>query len=102
MEQTVNNIPANFTDARKIFGMFEIRNMVETVIIALPLVAVFFFLLPFGLTVKIISSSVFIIPACGFALIGVQDSSLFTFLRVYIKWRRNKRVLSTEGAKTLE
>ena len=29
-------IPTNFTDAGRIFGLFEIRNMVEAVILTLP------------------------------------------------------------------
>jgi len=77
--------------------MFEIRNTVEAVIFTLPAACIFFYLLPFDLTVKIISSAVLIVPIIGFSLMGIMDYSLLTFLRIYFKWRRSRRILTYKG-----
>ena len=43
-------IPTNYTDAGKLFGMFEIRNVIECVILCIPLVLLTILLSPFGIT----------------------------------------------------
>ena len=81
-------IPNNYTDAGKIFGFFEIRNVVETAAAGIPLIILIMAVSPFGLTWTIIGGAVVVVPACGFALIGVHDYSLITFLRLYFTWRK--------------
>ena len=98
MEPQAILIPANFTDAGRILGLFDIRNTVEALIFTIPIAFVFFALLPFGLTARIITGSVFIVPTAGFSLIGIQDYNLTTFLRIYLKWRKSRRILTYKGA----
>ena len=39
MESETYYIPANYTDAGKLFGLFEIRNAIEAVLVGLPVLA---------------------------------------------------------------
>lgn len=94
-------IPTNFTDAGKVFGMFELRNLIEAVILCLPITLLILAISPFGLTGTIISVSVPIVCIGGFAIIGIGDSSLFTFYRIYKRHKKNKRVLTYRGSKWL-
>ncbi len=100
METTVH-IPTNYTDAGKLFGMFEIRNAIECAVICIPLLWLVFTLSPFGLTATISIAGVLVIPIGGFALMGIADHSLFTFLRLYRKWRKNRGVLLYRGDKKI-
>ena len=90
-------IPTNFTDAGKLFGMFEIRNVIECAVICLPILLIILAVTPFGLTGTVISAAVFIIPAGGFALMGIKDYSLFTYLRIRFCFMKNKRILLYRG-----
>ena len=53
MEEITVAIPVNFTDAGRLFGLFEIRNAVEAVLICVPLAAILMRILPFGLLMRI-------------------------------------------------
>ena len=97
MEPQTVSIPSNFTDAGKILGLFEFRNLAEALILSLPAAFLNFAFLSFDLTIKIIASAVFIVPIAGFSLIGIYDYSLITFLRIYIKWRKSRRTLTYKG-----
>ena len=101
MEPTVF-IPTNYTDAGKLLGLFEIRNVIECLILCVPLALLTIWLSPFGLTGTIILVTVPVIAVGGFALIGVQDLSLFTFLRIYIRYRKNKRILTYRGTQWIK
>ena len=96
MEPTVF-IPTNFTDAGKLCGMFEIRNVVECFILCVPIALLAILLSPFGLTGTIVLVTVLVISIGGFAMIGVQDYSLFTFLRIYNRFKKNKRIITYRG-----
>lgn len=98
MESTVF-IPTNYTDAGKLFGMFEIRNVVECFILCIPLTLLSISFSTFGLTGTIVLVSVLDITVGGFAMIGVQDYSLFTFLRIFRCYRKNKRIITYRGTK---
>lgn len=91
-------IPTNYTDAGKLLGAFALRHVAECAAICLPLAALVFLLCPLGLTGKIIVCAVLVVPAGGFALLGVQDNSLFTFARLYRRWRKNRRILIYRGS----
>lgn len=90
-------IPANFTDAGRILGIFEIRNVVEALILGVPIVFLCAYLLPLGLMAKIIVTLVIFIPIAGFALIGISDESLSRYISARMKWHRGKRVLTFKG-----
>ena len=47
------HIPANYTDAGKLFGMFAIRNTIEAVLLAGPCIFFCLRLLPFAITTNI-------------------------------------------------
>lgn len=96
MEPTVF-IPTNYTDAGKLLGSFEIRNVVECAVLCFPLTLLCILLSPFGLTGTIILVMVLDISLGGFTLIGVQDNSLLTFLRIYHRYRTNKRIMLYRG-----
>ncbi len=91
-------IPTNYTDAGKLLGAFALRHVAECAAICLPLAALVFLLCPLGLTGKIIVCAVLVVPAGGFALLGVQDNSLLTFVRLYRRWRKNRRILIYRGS----
>ena len=95
-------IPTNYTDAGKLLGLFEIRNVIECLILCVPLALLTVWLSPFGLTGTIILVTVPVIAVGGFALIGVQDLSLFTFLRIYTRYRKNKRILTYRGTQWIK
>lgn len=101
MEPTVF-IPTNYTDAGKLLGLFEIRNVIECLILCVPLALLTIWLSPFGLTGTIILVTVPVTAVGGFALIGVQDLSLFTFLRIYTRYRKNKRILTYRGTQWIK
>lgn len=101
MEPTVY-IPTNYTDAGKLLGMFEIRNVVECMTICIPLTLLCIFLSPFGLTGTIILCLVPDIAIGGFALLGVQDVSLLTFLRIYHRFRYNRRIMTYRGTQWIK
>ena len=90
-------IPANFTDAGRIFGMFEIRNVIEAVILGIPVLFLCTYLLPFAITTKIVVTLIIFVPVAGFALIGVSDDSLSRYVKTWWGWRRRKRILTYRG-----
>lgn len=94
-------IPANFTDAGKLFGMFAIRNAVEAAILAVPLCLAGFLLLPFEISVRAAITMVVAVPIGGFALIGVDDDSLTTFLTIWWRWRSGRGILTYRGSERL-
>jgi hypothetical protein len=97
METETYYIPANFTDAGRLFGLFEIRNVIEAVIIGLPVLFLAFTLMPFELTARIIIAIILTVPTAGFALIGVGDDSLTRYISAWHKWQRRKRILTYKG-----
>ena len=92
-------IPTNFTDAGRLFGMFPIRNAVECGILLIPLMGLVFSVSPFGLTGTLIIALALGIPIGGFAIAGIHDHSLFTFLRLYLRFRRARGVAVYRGEK---
>mgnify|MGYP001202426156 CR=1 FL=1 len=54
MDSETYYIPVNYTDAGKLFGLFEIRNAIESVVLGLPVLGLCTALLPFTITWKII------------------------------------------------
>ena len=90
-------IPANFTDAGRIFGLFEIRNVIEAVLLGVPVIFLCASLLPLGITSKIIVTLIIFVPVAGFALIGLSDDSLSRYMKSWLGWRKRRRVLTYRG-----
>lgn len=99
-EQDIYYIPVNFTDAGRVFGLFELRNCIEAALLAVPTVGLCTLvanLTSFSLTVKLIISLCLLVPVCGFALVGIRDESLSRFLITYFRWRRRRRITLNKG-----
>ena len=73
-------IPTNFTDAGRVFGLFEMRNLVEAVILTVHVIYLCFVLLPFRLTAKLIVTLTIAVPVGGFSLIGIGGDRFRTDL----------------------
>ena len=97
MDEITVAIPVNFTDAGRLFGMFEIRNTVEAVFLCMPLAALLMRVLPIPALARITVTSVVVVIVGGFALIGVGDTSLLNFLRLYIRFRKNRKIMTYRG-----
>ena len=90
-------VPANFTDAGRLFGLFEIRNMIEAIILGLPLTLLLFSVSPFGLTATIIMTLAVVVPVGGFALLGIGDDCLTRHISAWRRWRHRRGILTYRG-----
>jgi hypothetical protein len=97
MEPIIVAIPVNYTDAGKILGVFELRKLVEAAVLCIPLLAFLLFSLPFAITTNIILAAIIVVPLGGFSLMGIHDYSLLNFIRVYRKWRNERKILTFDG-----
>ena len=97
MSYEVYHIPSNFTDAGRVFGLFEIRNVIETVLLAVPVLYLCIALLPLTLAPKVIVTLIIVIPVGGFALTGIRDDSLTRYLKSWLGWRKRRRVMYYRG-----
>ena len=93
-------IPANFTDAGRVMGMFELRNLVEAVILTLPVLYFCLVLLPFELTTKITVTLIIVGPLGGFGLMGIGGDSLTRWVGIWWRWRRARRLMTYRGGKS--
>ena len=94
-------IPPNYTDAGKIFGMFEIRNTVEAVGLSVPLFFLCMSNLSFDLTMNIIVTMIVVLPLGGFALIGINDDCLSRFVTSWWRWYRKRGVITFRGTELI-
>ena len=62
MDSETYYIPVNYTDAGKLFGLFEIRNAIESVVLGLPVLGLCTALLPFTITWKTVSYTHLTLP----------------------------------------
>ena len=100
MNYEVYHIPSNFTDASRVFGLFEMRNVIETVLLAVPILYLCIALLPLSLTPKIIVTVIVVILVGGFALTGIRDDSLTRWIKSWWGWRTRRRVMYYRGEAT--
>ena len=91
------HIPTNFTDAGRVMGLFELRNLVEAVVLTIPVLYLCIAFLPFALSTKIMVTLVTVVPVGGFGLIGVNDDSMTRWLEVWWRWRRRRRIILFRG-----
>ena len=97
MYNEIYYIPTNFTDAGKVLGLFEIRNLIETIALTIPVLYGCIALIPFELTTKIIVTLIVVVPVGGFGLIGINDDSLTRWLASWLRWRRGHRLIFYRG-----
>ena len=83
MNYDVYHIPVNFTDAGRLFGLFEIRNAIEMVLLTVPVLFACIAWLPLDLTPKVVVTLILVVPLVGFGLIGISDDSLKEATYVY-------------------
>ena len=100
MEYESYHIPVNYTDAGRLFGLFEIRNAIETVLLTVPTLFACIYLLPLALTPKIVVTLVIAVPLGGFALVGINDDSLTRWLGTWLRWRKRRRLMFDRGEVT--
>lgn len=92
-EQHVILIPRNFIEKWKFFGgMLDIRNAIESIILALA-IGIPVMHLSVTLTTKIIILCMSALPAAMFALIGIGGESLSAFLLNAIRFLLHRRIL---------
>ncbi len=97
MNDNVYHLPTNYTDAGRLFGLFEIRNAIEAVLLTVPTLFFCLYFLPLALTPKIIATLTVVVPLGGFGLIGVNDDSLSRWLSRWWRWRKKRRLLTYRG-----
>ncbi len=90
-------IPTNFTDAGRVMGLFEIRNLIEAVLLTLPILYLCLAFVPLSLTPKIIVTLTVLVPVGGFGLIGISDDSLTRWLSSWWRWRKGRRMITYRG-----
>lgn len=97
MNYDLYHIPTNFTDAGRILGLFELRNLIEAVLLVIPTLYFCIVWLPLTLTPKIIVTMVIVVPTGGFGLMGISDDSLSRWLSCWWRWRRHRRLMFFRG-----
>ena len=80
-------IPTNFTDAGRVMGLFELRNLIEAVVLTLPILYLCLAFVPLSMTPKIIVTLTVLVPVGGFGLIGINDDSLTRWLGSWWRYR---------------
>lgn len=90
-------IPTNFTDAGRVFGLFATRNLIEAVLLTIPVLYLCIVLLPLSLTPKIIVTLAIVVPLGGFGLIGISDDSLTRWMGSWWRWRKRRRLIFYRG-----
>ncbi len=90
-------IPPNFVETGTFFGgMFKARNVIEAGILAAVVGVPVFICLPFGLTARIIVLCLTAMPLGLVALIGIAGESLSSFLFIFLKYLKNRRIVGIE------
>lgn len=96
-------IPPNFVDTGTFFGgMFKARNVIEAGILSAAVGIPVCIFLPLGLTAKIIVLCLTALPIALFALIGISGESLSSFLVIFIKYLKNRRVVGGDACTQAE
>ncbi|WP_204791599.1 hypothetical protein [Oscillibacter sp. CU971] len=90
-------IPTNFTDAGRVMGLFELRNLIEAVVLTLPILYLCLAFVPLSMTPKIIVTLTVLVPVGGFGIIGINDDSLTRWLGSWWRWRKGRRLITYRG-----
>lgn len=97
MNYDTYHIPTNFTDAGRILGLFELRNIIEAVLMVIPALYICIAWLPLGLTAKVIVTMIIVVPTGGFGLMGINDDSFSRWFSCWWRWCRHRRVMFFRG-----
>lgn len=97
MNTDIYHIPVNFTNAGRIMGLFEIRNLIEALILCLPVLYLCLSYLPLPLTPKLVITLSLVVPIGGFGLMGVGDDSLSRWVKGWYTWRCKRRRMAFRG-----
>ena len=90
-------IPPNFIGASTFLGgMFKVRNVIEAGILAVAIGVPVLLWIPVGVTAKVIILCLTALPAAMLALMGIGGESLSSFLVIFIKFLKNRRVVSDD------
>ena len=90
-------IPPNFIGASTFLGgMFKVRNVIEAGILAVVIGVPVLLWIPVGVTAKVIILCLTALPAAMLALMGIGGESLSSFLVIFIKFLKNRRVVSDD------
>lgn len=93
VRRAVYEIPVNIFDGPSAFGI-PARNWIEASIFSFIPGALFWNFFNFGdISIKIILVSIICIPVAVMSLIGYNGESLTQFLRTYLRFRKNRRIL---------
>ncbi len=93
------NIPPNFIGASTFLGgMFKVRNVIEAGILAVAIGGPVLFLLPYSLTTRIIIVCLTALPLAMLGLMGIGGLSLSSFIVIFFKYVKNRRVLGGENS----
>jgi len=96
-------IPPNFVDTGTFFGgMFKARNVIEAGILAAAVGIPVCAFLPLGLTAKIIVLCLTALPLALFALVGISGESLSSFLVIFLKYLKNRRIVGGDACTQAE
>lgn len=91
--RAIYEIPVNIFDGPSAFGI-PARNWIEASLFSFIPGALFWNLFNFGdISIKIILVSIICIPIAVMSLIGYNGESLTQFLRTYLRFRKNRRIL---------
>ena len=98
-ENDIYIIPPNFIETGTIMGgMFKMRNAIEAGILSLIIGIPVFLFIPVGLTARIIILCLTSLPAALVALIGISGESLSSFLFLFLKYLKNRRIVGDNDA----
>lgn len=90
-------IPPNFVETGTFFGgMLKARNVIEAGILVVAIGVPVFVCLPFSLTARIIILCFTALPLGLLAIIGIAGESLSSFLFIFLKYLRNRRIVGIE------
>lgn len=87
-------IPANYTDSGKVLGgMFETRNVVETLILLVLLGYPELMWIPVSGTIRIVVMTVTLLPLSVLSLMGIDGDSLFQYMGHMLRFFFGRRKL---------
>lgn len=92
-------IPPNFALEGVIAGGLKWRNVIEAGAIAILIGYPFFTMVPLPINAKIYIGVLGLLPVLIFAVIGIQGMSLMTYLFLFFKAFKNRRILTYPDSK---
>lgn len=87
-ERQVYHIPTNYTESGKfIYGMVSGRNLLEMLIVGIPLAIILYGALSeAGDLIRILVLIIVVLPVCVIFAVGIDDGSVFQYLTRIIRY----------------